>query len=277
MDGGDVLAVYEATRAAVERARPARGRRSSRRSPTATAPHATADDQAAYIDLERVEEEKRNECVGRYERYLQRLGVLTDARAEEIRGEALERMREGSRPPRPSRRRTCRSSFGNASPTRRPRSTRSWPSSGRFSGREREARSSKPINDCFHVELERDDNVMVMGEDVGRAGGVFRATAGLRDRFGADRCVDTPLAEAGILGTAMGLCMAGWRPVCEMQYDAFSYPCLDQLITHVGRYRWRTGGAMEFPSRSGCRTAAASRHPSSTTTRRRRTTRTRRA
>jgi len=103
------------------------------------------------------------------------------------------------------------------------------------------------INDCLHVELERDPSVMVMGEDVGRAGGVFRATAGLRDRFGPDRCFDTPLAEAGILGTAVGLCMAGWRPVCEMQYDAFSYPCLDQLITHVGRYRWRTGGKMEFP------------------------------
>jgi pyruvate dehydrogenase E1 component beta subunit len=103
------------------------------------------------------------------------------------------------------------------------------------------------INDAFHVELARDDSVLVMGEDVGRAGGVFRATAGLRERFGEDRCVDTPLAEAGILGTAVGLCMAGWRPVCEMQYDAFSYPCLDQLITHVGRYRWRTGGGMEFP------------------------------
>jgi pyruvate/2-oxoglutarate/acetoin dehydrogenase E1 component len=103
------------------------------------------------------------------------------------------------------------------------------------------------VNDCLHVELERDSSVMVMGEDVGRAGGVFRATAGLRDRFGPDRCFDTPLAEAGILGTAVGLCMAGWRPVCEMQYDAFSYPCLDQLITHVGRYRWRTGGKMEFP------------------------------
>ena len=103
------------------------------------------------------------------------------------------------------------------------------------------------INDCFHVELARDDDVMVMGEDVGRAGGVFRATAGLRDRFGPDRCVDTPLAEAGIMGTAVGLCMAGFRPVCEMQYDAFSYPALDQLITHVGRYRWRTGGKMEFP------------------------------
>ena len=103
------------------------------------------------------------------------------------------------------------------------------------------------VNDALHVELERDDTVMVMGEDVGRAGGVFRATAGLRDRFGPERCVDTPLAEAGIMGTAIGLCMAGWRPVCELQYDAFSYPALDQLINHVGRYRWRTGGAMEFP------------------------------
>jgi pyruvate/2-oxoglutarate/acetoin dehydrogenase E1 component len=103
------------------------------------------------------------------------------------------------------------------------------------------------INDCLHVELGRDPEVMVMGEDVGRVGGVFRATAGLRETFGPDRCVDTPLAEAGILGTAVGLCMAGFRPVCEMQYDAFSYPCLDQLINHVGRYRWRTGGRMGFP------------------------------
>ena len=103
------------------------------------------------------------------------------------------------------------------------------------------------VNDALHAEMERDTDVMVLGEDVGRAGGVFRATAGLRDRFGPNRCVYTPLAEAGILGSAVGLAMAGWRPVCEMQYDAFSYPALDQLICHVGRYRWRTGGAMSFP------------------------------
>jgi len=122
------------------------------------------------------------------------------------------------------------------------------------------------VNDALHCELARDESVMVMGEDVGRAGGVFRATAGLRERFGADRCVDTPLAEAGILGTAVGLCMAGWRPVCEMQYDAFSYPCLDQLINHVGRYRWSSR------SSCGCRTAAACVLPSCTMTRRRRST-----
>ena len=103
------------------------------------------------------------------------------------------------------------------------------------------------VNDALHGEMERDAAVLVMGEDVGKLGGVFRATVGLQERFGPDRCVDTPLAEAGIIGTAVGLCMAGWRPVCERQYDAFSYPALDQLINHVGRYRWRTRGGMSFP------------------------------
>src|SRR5262249_22896340 len=121
--------------------------------------------------------------------------------------------------------------------------------------------------DARHLELERGPSVMVIGEDVGRAGGVFRATAGLRDRFGAERCVDMPLAEAGMLGGAVGLCMAGWRPVCEMQYDAFSYPCLDQLINHVGRYRWRTGGersvplVLRLPSRRGGREPEPSHAP----------------
>jgi len=103
------------------------------------------------------------------------------------------------------------------------------------------------INEGLQQEMQRDPNVLVMGEDVGKSGGVFRVTAGLQDRFGPDRCVDTPLAEAGLLGAAVGLCMTGWRPIVEMQYDAFSYPSLDQLITHVGRYRWRSGGRMEMP------------------------------
>ena len=103
------------------------------------------------------------------------------------------------------------------------------------------------VNDALRVEMERDESVMVMGADVGVLGGVFRATVGLRDTFGPERCVDTPLAEAGIVGVAVGLALAGWRPVCEIQYDAFSYPALDQVICHVGRYRWRTGGTRSFP------------------------------
>lgn len=103
------------------------------------------------------------------------------------------------------------------------------------------------VNDGLRQEMARDDSVMVLGEDVGTLGGVFRATEGLQDEFGPDRCVDTPLAEAGIVGTAIGLALAGWRPVCEMQYEAFSYPALDQVLSHVGRYRWRSGGTIELP------------------------------
>jgi pyruvate dehydrogenase E1 component beta subunit len=102
------------------------------------------------------------------------------------------------------------------------------------------------VNEALHEELERDPRVFVMGQDVGVMGGVFRATSGLFERFGKDRCFDTPLAEAGIVGTAVGLALAGWRPVCEMQFDAFSYPALDQVITHVGRYRARSGGRAEM-------------------------------
>src|SRR3954463_10599244 len=141
----------------------------------------------------------------------------------------------GSRPRRPNRPRIRSSSSRTRTSTRR-----------RTSGMA-ELTLVEAVNDALHTELARDDDVMVLGEDVGRAGGVFRATAGLLDRFGANRCVDTPLAEAGLLGGAVGLCMAGWRPVVEMQYDAFSYPSLNQLITHVGRYHWRSGGRMQFP------------------------------
>jgi len=95
--------------------------------------------------------------------------------------------------------------------------------------------------------MERDQRVMVLGQDVGRLGGVFRATAGIQERFGGDRCFDTPVSEAGMLGTAVGLALAGWRPVCEIQFDGFCYPALDQLITHVGRYRQRTSGRAAMP------------------------------
>ena len=103
------------------------------------------------------------------------------------------------------------------------------------------------VTDGLRQEMARDDSVMVLGEDVASLGGVFRATEGLLEEFGPDRCVDTPLAEAGIAGTAIGLALAGWRPVCEMQYEAFSYPALDQVLSHVSRYRWRSGGAIEMP------------------------------
>ncbi|WP_448330788.1 alpha-ketoacid dehydrogenase subunit beta [Streptomyces sp. DSM 41534] len=95
--------------------------------------------------------------------------------------------------------------------------------------------------------MAADPSVHVLGEDVGALGGVFRITDGLAKEFGEDRCTDTPLAEAGILGTAVGMAMYGLRPVVEMQFDAFAYPSFEQLISHVSRMRNRTRGAMPMP------------------------------
>ena len=100
------------------------------------------------------------------------------------------------------------------------------------------------VNLALHHEMERDSRVLVMGEDVGKSGGVFRATDGLYKRYGEARVVDTPLSESGIVGTAVGLCLTGMRPICEMQFESFSYPALDQMISHMARYRWRSLGQL---------------------------------
>jgi 2-oxoisovalerate dehydrogenase E1 component beta subunit len=106
---------------------------------------------------------------------------------------------------------------------------------------------SAALNAALRDALADDPRVLVYGEDVGRMGGVFRVTDGLQDAFGPDRVFDTPIAEAAMAGAAVGLALAGWRPVVEMQFDGFSYPALDQVIGHVAKYRERTRGRVEMP------------------------------
>ena len=103
------------------------------------------------------------------------------------------------------------------------------------------------IQDALALELARDPAVLVLGEDVGRDGGVFRATEGLLDAFGPERVVDTPLAESGIIGTSIGLALTGFRPVAEIQFLGFVYPAVNQLLAHAARYRNRTRGAFHVP------------------------------
>ena len=105
------------------------------------------------------------------------------------------------------------------------------------------ATMAQALTRALHDAMAEDPSVHLMGEDVGTLGGVFRVTDGLAKEFGEDRCSDTPLAEAGILGTAVGMAMYGLRPVVEMQFDAFAYPAFEQLISHVSRMRNRTRGA----------------------------------
>jgi len=103
------------------------------------------------------------------------------------------------------------------------------------------------INLALREEMERDKSVVILGEDVGREGGVFRVTDGLQKKFGADRVIDTPLAESGIAGTALGMAMNGLRPVAEIQFEGFLYPCLDQITNHIGRMRNRSRGRFTAP------------------------------
>lgn len=103
------------------------------------------------------------------------------------------------------------------------------------------------LNAALDDELGSDDRVVLLGEDIGISGGVFRVTAGLQERYGAGRVWDTPIAEAGFVGMAVGACLAGDRPVVELQFDSFSYPAFEQIVSHVGRYRWRTGGTSTIP------------------------------
>ena len=103
------------------------------------------------------------------------------------------------------------------------------------------------VTDALACEMRLDDRVIILGEDVGINGGVFRATEGLQAEFGADRVVDSPLAESGIIGSSIGLAMNGMRPVPELQFEGFMGPAYDQLCSHAARFRTRTRG------RYGCR------------------------
>jgi len=105
----------------------------------------------------------------------------------------------------------------------------------------------KALNEGLRKSLEDDPKVLIMGEDVGRLGGVFRVTDGLQKDFGEDRVIDTPLAESGIIGTAVGLAIRGFRPVCEIQFDGFVFPAFDQIVSQVAKMHYRSAGHVKMP------------------------------
>jgi 2-oxoisovalerate dehydrogenase E1 component beta subunit len=106
---------------------------------------------------------------------------------------------------------------------------------------------SRALNEGLRKALENDPKVLIMGEDVGKLGGVFRVTDGLQKDFGEARVVDTPLAESGIVGTAIGLALRGYRPVCEIQFDGFVFPAFDQITTQLAKMRYRSLGNVTLP------------------------------
>jgi 2-oxoisovalerate dehydrogenase E1 component beta subunit len=106
---------------------------------------------------------------------------------------------------------------------------------------------SRALNEGLRKALESDPKVLIMGEDVGKLGGVFRVTDGLQKDFGEHRVVDTPLAESGIIGTAIGLALRGYRPICEIQFDGFVFPAFDQIVSQLAKMRYRSRGKLALP------------------------------
>jgi pyruvate dehydrogenase E1 component beta subunit len=106
---------------------------------------------------------------------------------------------------------------------------------------------AKALNEGLRAAMEKDPRVVLMGEDIGKLGGVFRVTDGLQKDFGEDRVIDTPLAESGIIGTAIGLAIRGYRPVCEIQFDGFVYPAYDQIVSQLAKMHARSKGSVAMP------------------------------
>jgi len=106
---------------------------------------------------------------------------------------------------------------------------------------------AKALNEGLRKAMEADDKVVIMGEDVGKLGGVFRITDGLQKDFGEHRVIDTPLAESAIIGTAVGLAIRGYRPVCEIQFDGFVFPGFDQIVSQVAKFHNRSAGLVKMP------------------------------
>jgi 2-oxoisovalerate dehydrogenase E1 component beta subunit len=106
---------------------------------------------------------------------------------------------------------------------------------------------SKALNEGLRKAMENDPKVLIMGEDVGKLGGVFRVTDELQKDFGEDRVFDTPLAESGIVGTAIGLALRGYRPVCEIQFDGFVFPAFDQIVSQLAKMAYRSAGQLRLP------------------------------
>ena len=106
---------------------------------------------------------------------------------------------------------------------------------------------SRALNEGLRKAMENDPKVLIMGEDVGKLGGVFRVTDGLQKDFGEDRVIDTPLAESGIIGTAIGLALRGYRPVCEIQFDGFVFPAFDQIVSQLAKMAYRSLGNVRLP------------------------------
>ena len=269
VDGMDVVATYLATRQAIEKARSGGGPTLVEAMTYRYGPHATADDPTLYRTREEEDLWRRRDPIDRLQGFLQERGEWDEAIGEKVQMETSDLVAAAiagiEAEPLPDREDAVRHGFhkipthvveqlhsmqeshGEAPTTFEDEDLWSIGDDHAPSGPTGEMTMAEAINAALDEAMDRDPSVLVLGEDVGLSGGVFRITEGLQARYGEDRVIDTPLNESGIVGTAVGMALAGARPVAEIQFDGFVYPAFDQIVSHLGRYRFRTRGTSEVP------------------------------
>lgn len=279
VDGMDAVAVYLATREAVESARAGGGPTLIEALTYRYGPHATADDARLYRPAEEEEMWRRRDPIRRLERFLAGREEWDEVAGEKVAMETAElvdaAITEIEARPDPDRADVVRHAFArvpahvvdqlHAMQRAHGEDETAFTAEEVWSVGREEAVSgptekwtmAQAINAALHQAMERHDETIVLGEDIGVSGGVFRITEGLHARFGDERVIDTPLNESGIVGTAVGMALAGARPIAEIQFDGFVYPAFDQIVSHLGRFRYRTRGnatvpvVVRFPSGAG--------------------------
>ena len=268
VDGMDVLAVYTATREAVERARNGEGPTLIEAVAYRFGPHATADNPNLYRSAEELAAWRARDPIARFKRFLHHQGLWSDDIDQQVADEsvkfdqALAEIEGWEEPPREEAVRHIYARIPeDLGRQYRTALEREGAPPSRIGGEElwRIGHDAPPhgptsrwtmaqaINAALFEAMERHGDAVIMGEDVGMTGGVFRITEGLLDRFGTERVIDTPLCETGIAGTAVGMAIGGARPLMEIQFDGFVYPAFDQIVSHMARFRFRTRSNVSLP------------------------------
>jgi 2-oxoisovalerate dehydrogenase E1 component len=269
VDGMDVLAMYGATKNAIEHARSGGGPTLIEAMTYRYGPHATADDPTLYRTREEEEIWRQRDPIDRLRRFLEERGEWDEEVGEKVQMETSDLVAAAiagiEAEPLPGRDDAVRHGFhkipthvieqlhemqdAHGEPQTLFEDDEIWVvgEDRPGPGPTRQMTMAEAINAALDEAMELDTNVVVLGEDVGLTGGVFRVTEGLQARYGERRVIDTPLNESGIVGAAVGMALAGARPVAEIQFDGFVYPAFDQIVSHLGRYRFRTRGSSEVP------------------------------
>jgi 2-oxoisovalerate dehydrogenase E1 component len=269
IDGMDPIAVYLATRVAIRRAREGLGPTLIEAMTYRYGPHATADDPTLYRTRDEEASWRAKDPIERLRRFLENRGEWDERAGEKVAIEVSDMVNAAitaiESEPLPGRDDTIRHGF-----TRIPehvidqlhamQSSHDEPQTefgedeiwriGNDSAPDGPTKSwnmAEAINATLSQAMTADDNIVILGEDVGVSGGVFRITEGLLAKFGDDRVIDSPLNESGIVGTAIGMALAGARPIAEIQFDGFVYPAFDQIVSHLGRFRFRTRSNVSMP------------------------------